>query len=136
MNLLVNIDVNDLELGIHFYTSAFDLRIGRRFGKDGVELLGAPSPIYLLVKSGGTRACCGSNQSRNYERHWTPVHLDIVVEDINSAVDRATRAGAVLEQDIATSNWGKLAIIADPFGHGLCLIEFVGKGYDEIASNA
>jgi hypothetical protein len=24
--------------------------------------------------------------------------------------------------------------VADPFGHGICLIEFVGKGYDEIAT--
>ena len=135
MHLLVNIDVNDLELALQFYTSAFDLRVGRRFGTDGVELLGASYPIYLLVKAGGTRACCGSDQSRNYERHWTPVHLDIVVDDINSAVDKATRAGAVLEQDIKSSKWGKLAIMADPFGHGFCLIEFVGKGYDEIASN-
>ena len=135
MHLVVNIDVNDLELAVQFYASAFHLRVGRRFGTDGVELLGASSPIYLLAKAGGTRACCGSDQSRNYERHWTPVHLDIVVDDINSAVDQATRAGAVLEQDIKSSSWGKLAIMADPFGHGFCLIEFVGKGYDEIASN-
>jgi hypothetical protein len=25
-------------------------------------------------------------------------------------------------------------MLADPFGHGICLIEFVGRGYDEIAS--
>jgi lactoylglutathione lyase len=24
--------------------------------------------------------------------------------------------------------------LADPFGHGLCLIEFRGRGYDEIAT--
>jgi hypothetical protein len=23
--------------------------------------------------------------------------------------------------------------MADPFGHGFCFIEFVGRGYDEIA---
>ena len=25
-------------------------------------------------------------------------------------------------------------MLADPFGHGICLIEFVGRGYDEIAT--
>jgi len=23
-------------------------------------------------------------------------------------------------------------VLADPFGHGLCLIQFLGRGYDEI----
>lgn len=26
------------------------------------------------------------------------------------------------------------ALFVDPFGHGFCLIEFTGRGYDEIAS--
>ena len=25
-------------------------------------------------------------------------------------------------------------MLADPFGHGICLIEFLGRGYDEIAN--
>ena len=29
--------------------------------------------------------------------------------------------------------WGKIAVPADPFGHGLCLIEFQNRGYGEIA---
>jgi hypothetical protein len=29
--------------------------------------------------------------------------------------------------------WGKLALMADPFGHGFCFVQFVGRGYDEIA---
>ncbi len=29
--------------------------------------------------------------------------------------------------------WGKIAMLADPFGHGLCLIQFLNRGYDEIA---
>ncbi len=27
-------------------------------------------------------------------------------------------------------------MVADPFGHGLCLIEFIARGYDEIAEPA
>jgi predicted enzyme related to lactoylglutathione lyase len=134
MDFLVNIDVDDLDRAIQFYTSSFDLKIGRRFGVDGAELLGGSAPIYLLVKATGSLASSESRQLRDYKRHWTPVHLDIVVSDIDQALARAVSAGATLEQAVRSSSWGKLALLADPFGHGFCLVQFVGKGYDEIAS--
>lgn len=134
MNLLVNIDVDDLDRAVRFYTAAFGLTVGRRFSADGVELVGASSPIYLLSKAAGSRASPASPQVRDYARHWTPVHLDVVVTDIEDAVARAVAAGATLEQPVRSSRWGKLALMADPFGHGFCLVEFVGRGYDEIAT--
>jgi predicted enzyme related to lactoylglutathione lyase len=132
MNLLVNLDVDDLEKAIHFYGSAFELTVGRRFGTSGVEMLGSSAPIYLLVKSGGTPASETTSRRRSYERHWTPVHLDFVVEDIESAVQKAIAVGARLEKPIATHKWGRLALMADPFGHGFCFVQFLGRGYDEI----
>ena len=132
MNFLVNIDVDDLENAIQFYTAAFGLKVGRRFGISGVEMLGNSAPIYLLVKSPGTPAADTTSQVRNYERHWTPVHVDFVVDEIEPAVHLAISAGARLEQPITTHKWGKLALMADPFGHGFCLIQFLGRGYDEI----
>ena len=132
MNFVVNIDVDDLEKAIHFYGSAFGLKTGRRFGAFGVEMLGGPAPIYLLVKGAGTPASNTTSQQRDYARHWTPLHLDFVVNEIESAVQKAVSAGARLEQPVATHKWGKLALLADPFGHGFCFIEFVGRGYDEI----
>jgi len=134
MNLLVNIDVDDLERAVRFYTTAFDLRVARRFGPDGVELLGGSSPIYLLRKASGTATAPTLEQRRDYGRHWTPVHLDFVVTGIEECVERATAAGARLEKPVQLSRWGKLALMADPFGHGFCLVEFVGRGYDEIAT--
>jgi hypothetical protein len=61
------------------------------------------------------------------------VHLDFVVPDLEAAVKVAVSAGAGLEREPEIHKWGKIALLADPFGHGLCLIEFVGRGYDEIA---
>ncbi len=136
MQLLVNIDVDDLGRGIDFYCASFGLVVGRRFGAAGVELLGGSAPVYLLVKPAETRASPESLQTRDYQRHWTPVHLDIVVEDMDAAVRRAVAAGAKLEQPVRTSGWGKLALMADPFGHGFCLVEFLGRGYDEISEPA
>lgn len=133
LRLLVNIDVDDLKKAVEFYCEALGLTVGRRFGGDAVELLGAVAPIYLLAKPNGTVASSTSRHLRSYARHWTPVHLDFVVDVIEVAVDKARGAGARLEGQIRTNNWGKIAMLADPFGHGICLIEFVGRGYDEIA---
>ena len=131
---LVNIDVNDLVRATEFYCSALDLKVGRRLGEAVVELLGASSTIYLLQKEARTAASPTTTHPRHYSRHWTPVHLDFVVPDIEHAVGRAVNAGATLEGEVRTETWGRIAALADPFGHGFCLIEFLGRGYDEIAT--
>lgn len=131
MQLLVNIDVEQLDRAISFYTSAFDLRCSRRlFSGTVAELVGAMSTIYLLEKPSGTLPSSSTKSVRDYRRHWTPIHLDFVVTDLSSAVERAENAGAQREGDIQSFEWGKQATLADPFGHGFCLIEFRGKGYD------
>jgi predicted enzyme related to lactoylglutathione lyase len=133
MDFLVNLDVDDLEKAARFYSSAFGLKVGRRIGAFGVEMLGGSASIYLLVKSPGTPASETTSQPRSYQRHWTPVHLDFVVDEIEPAIDKAVLAGARLEQPIVTYQWGKLALLEDPFGHGFCFVQFLGRGYDEIA---
>ena len=133
MQMLVNIDVDDLQRAEAFYVAAFGLVPGRRLGPDVVELLGGSSPLYLLRKAAGTAPSPGAAQRRDYRRHWTPVHLDFVVDDIHAAVQRALAAGAVMEQGVTDFAWGRLATFADPFGHGFCLLQFTGRGYDAIA---
>jgi predicted enzyme related to lactoylglutathione lyase len=134
MHTLINIDVDDLDQATRFYEKAFGLKVGRRFGADGVEMLGSSAPIYLLVKAAGTPASSAAPLRRTYDRHWTPVHLDFVVDDIESAVRQAVNAGARLERAASTHSWGRLALLADPFGHGFCFVQFLGRGYDEIAT--
>jgi len=130
MSLLINIDVPDAETGTRFYTEAFGLRVGRRFGADFVELLGWEAPVYLLAKPAGTVGAGGD--LRRYERHWTPFHLDVVVDDVDAAVDRALRAGARLEAPAKDAPYGRIAVLADPFGHGFCLLQFSDRGYDAL----
>ena len=129
--ILVNIDVDDLERGTRFYCEGLGLRVGRRF-EGWVELVGAEAPIYLLPKAPGSSVSPVTKETRDYARHWTPVHLDFVVDDIRSAMQRALEAGATLERDVTTHAYGKLALMADPFGNGFCLLQFTGRGYDEI----
>jgi len=132
VDLLVNIDVPELGPAVAFYTRALGLRVGRRFGEDAVELLGGTSPIDLLAKPAGTTPAPAA-RPRNYARHWTPVHLDFVVPDVDAAVERAVEAGAKVDEPAEDRSWGRIAILADPFGHGLCLLQFSGRGYDAIA---
>lgn len=136
MDILVNIDVPDLAKGLAFYTQGLGLTVGRRLGPDIVELLGASSPIYLIAAPEGSGATVGGVPRRHYGRHWTPVHLDLVVMDLDAALARAQEAGAVAETPIRTASWGKIVTLADPFGNGFCLVQFLGRGYDEIAEPA
>jgi predicted enzyme related to lactoylglutathione lyase len=131
MDVLINIDVPDIERGIAFYEHAFGLRTTRRFGAGGAELSGWPVKLYLLEKPTGSVGA--ADDRRRYDRHWTPVHLDVVVENVEEALRRALAAGAKAESEIKRDIWGKIVVVSDPFGHGLCLIEFLGRGYDEIA---
>jgi predicted enzyme related to lactoylglutathione lyase len=132
MEIWVNIDVDDLERAAAFYRDALGLRAGRRlFDGSVVEITGASSKIHLLSKAPGSAAASQTEIFRSYRRHWTPIHLDFAVDDVESAVSRALAAGATLEGEIQTFSWGRMATLSDPFGHGFCLLQFVGKGYHE-----
>ena len=132
MRFLLNIDVPDIATAEAFYTAAFGLRAGRRFGNDALELLGADVPLYLLNKAAGTIGA--GSVARDYLRHWSPVHADLVVDDLDAALIRAVAAGAIQEGAVREAGWGRIVQLADPWGHGWCLLQFLGRGYDEIAT--
>ena len=133
--ILVNIDVPDLRAGEAFYTRAFGLVRGRQLGDDFLELRGWPVDLYLLVKAPGTPiAPTAPAAQRTYRRHWTPVHIDVVVTDLDGALARALAEGAELEAPVSQEPYGRLALLADPFGNGICLLEFNQRGYDAIAT--
>ncbi|WP_300974201.1 VOC family protein [Sphingomonas sp. LHG3406-1] len=131
-SLVLNIDVPDMAAGVTFYSAAFGLEVGRRFDDDFIELVGAQARIYLLRKAAGTSIGPAGGDQRRYQRHWTPIHADFLVDDMAAAIRRVTAAGAVQEGDTRQEPYGKLAMFADPFGHGFCLIEFSGAGYDAL----
>jgi len=129
--LRVCVDVSDLEKGLAFYRDAFGLTPGRRLGRHWVEMLGAPVSIDLLAEAPGTSAIPGGKAARDYQRHWTPVHLDWPVADLDAAVRRAVAAERRWTRDPG-KKWGRLAVLADPFGNGFCFLELRGRGYDEM----
>ena len=131
MRILVHIDVPGLEPAIDFYCSALELC--RIIDGDVAELEGASSVIYLLQKPAGSAVVTSSKLERHYSRHWTPVHIDFVVQDISKATERAIQAGAVKESECIEWRGSSCVTFSDPFGHGFCLIEFTDQTYTNVA---
>lgn len=129
MKLIVNIDVPDLAQGIAFYGAALGLEAGRTIEGDVAELVGASSVIYLLANPAGSHPVNAHPGGRDYGRHWTPVHVDFVVDDVVAAAQRARAAGAVQESGCVEWRGSKCITFSDPFGNGFCLIEFAGETY-------
>jgi predicted enzyme related to lactoylglutathione lyase len=97
VDLLINIDVSNLPDAVDFYTRAFGLAVTRRLGSGAAELRGLPVRLYLLEKPEGSIGA--GKEPRRYARHWTPVHFDVVVDDIEAALARALAAGAKVESE-------------------------------------
>ncbi len=122
MEFSICIDVDDVDRAVVFY--------GRGLGLTVVEA----HPDWAHVKLGAQtfwimKAPAGAQGqiSRDYRRHWTPVHLDFTVEDIDAAVGRAIDAGGTLEGKIQRGAKGALANLSDPSGNGVDLVSPVKK---------
>jgi uncharacterized glyoxalase superfamily protein PhnB len=128
MKLIVNIDVPEIAPAVEFYTRALGLENTRTLDGDTAELTGASSVIYLLLREPGSRATKDPPLERRYARHWTPVHFDLVVPDVDAAAARAIAAGA--RQETGHIDWrgSRCVSFSDPFGHGFCFIQFEQNG--------
>jgi predicted enzyme related to lactoylglutathione lyase len=123
LKIIINIDVPELTPAIAFYTAALGLTHSRTL-EDIAELTGASATIYLLQKDAATRAVRAPPVARNYGRHWTPVHFDLVVADVDAAAARALAAGASQETGHLDFRGSRCISFGDPFGHGFCFIQF------------
>ena len=132
--IIVNIDVPNLDDAIRFYEQGLGFALQRTlFGRTVAELSAGKSTVYLIEKQEGTKPIPDSDMTRTFVRHWTPVHIDILVDNIEAAVSRTLNAGALPSGEQASYSWGKIAPLSDPFGHGVCLVEFSAEGYDRVA---
>ena len=92
------------------------------------ELQGASAILYLLQKDAGTAAVKTPPVARDYHRHWSPVHFDLVVDDVDVAGQRAIAAGAKAETGHVYWRGSRCLSFSDPFGHGFCFIQFEAGG--------
>jgi predicted enzyme related to lactoylglutathione lyase len=129
LSVSVSIDVPSLALGAKFYSDAFGFTKVAEPVPGVLVMRAGESEICLLEKAAGSPPAPGATDMRRYERHWTPVHMDVHVEDFAATLARALAAGAVQEQLYpAGAKHGAVAFCSDPFGHGFCLIERRARG--------
>jgi predicted enzyme related to lactoylglutathione lyase len=134
LNLLINIDVPDLERGVEFYRDGLGFALRRwLFDRTVAELTCASVSCFLIEKRAGTHPVPGHDATRRYAPHWTPLHLDVVVPDVDLALTRAIAAGARVERPATDAAFGRIATLRDPFGHGFCLIALADGGYDNVS---
>ena len=131
MRVIVNIDVPNLAPAIDFYCNALGLKLNRIIDEDVAELIGASSVIYLLQNSAGSRPVSKLPLVRDYSRHWTPVHMDFVVDDVTKAAQRVLGAGATQASECIEWKGSKCITFSDPFGNGFCIIEFARDTYSD-----
>lgn len=134
MQIIVNIDVPNLATAIQFYEAALNLKLSRILDDDVAEMVGASSVIYLLQNDAGSSPSASAAKARSYTRHWTPVHMDFVVDELWASVARAKQAGAIQESECVAWRGSKCVTFSDPFGHGFCLIEFAEGSYSDGSS--
>ena len=123
MSISFSVDVPSLAEGIRFYGAAFGFEVSSRPVSGVAVLKSGPVTLCLLEKTEGTQPSPHTTDTRRYARHWTPVHLDIHVSDLDAALARAVAAGATKEQEFRNAEHGSAAFCSDPFGHGFCLIQ-------------
>ncbi|NUO47790.1 MAG: glyoxalase [Polyangiaceae bacterium] len=118
----VSIDVPELEAGLRFYREVFGfVEKARPFPTMAIIDANNVS-VCMHAKAGGTKPSPGTSEERHYERHWTPVHLDLHVHDFDAVLDNIREQGGAIENEYRTQGPKLAAFCSDPFGNGFCVI--------------
>ena len=116
----VSIDVSDLKQAEIFYVEALGCMKVR--DQNGMAILSVENcDIYLQEKEAGTKPFASSTDVRDYKRHWTPIHLDFLCDNVDERVAKIIELGG-LHEGGESGDWGAIAYCVDPFGNGFCLI--------------
>lgn len=117
MEFQICIDVDEVDRAVEFYGRGLGLTVAEHH-PDWAQVKLGEQTFWIMKSPAGSRG----QILRDYRRHWTPVHLDFTVDDIEEAVKRAVDAGGKLEGEIQWSPKGGLANLVDPSGNGVDLV--------------
>ncbi len=123
MKVEITIDVDDLERAVEFYCEGIGLKlIGR--GKTWARTELEDQTFWICEFVAGQQ----DGVARDFQRHWTPIHLDFIVKDLDSALARALDAGGRLDRAVRRDDPEPLgrcdiANLSDPAGNGVDLIK-------------
>jgi predicted enzyme related to lactoylglutathione lyase len=118
----LSIDVPNLEAGLRFYGNVFGFREKARPFPTMAILDANNLTVCMHEKEARTKSSPGGSDVRRYERHWTPVHVDVHVEDLDAVLEKIRAEGGLVETEFRTEGPMPVAFCSDPFGHGLCVI--------------
>lgn len=118
----VSIDVPDLAAGLRFYASTFGfVEVARPFPT--MAILDANNvTVCMHEKPAGTKPSPKGGDLRRYERHWTPVHIDLHVHDFAGVLEKVRAEGGLIEAEFREQGPRPAAFCSDPFGNGFCVI--------------
>lgn len=118
----LSIDVPSLEAGLRFYTTVLGfLETARPFPTMAI-LDGNNVTVCMHEKPAGSVPAKGTDDVRRYERHWTPVHIDIHTADFEAIVAKVRAEGGHVEMEFREHGPKPAAFCCDPFGNGFCVI--------------
>lgn len=118
----VSIDVPRLDDGVRFYDRVFGFAEKARPFPTMAVLDADNVSICMHQRDAGSQPSAGGEDRRRYERHWTPVHLDLHVDDFDAALDRVRAEGGAVENEFRPEGKKPVAFCSDPFGNGFCVI--------------
>ncbi|HWO12902.1 MAG TPA: VOC family protein [Polyangiaceae bacterium] len=118
-----SIDVPNLEQGLRFYREVFGFfEVARPF--PAMAILDANNvTVCMHEKAVGTRSSPVGAATRHYDRHWTPVHLDVHVPDLDAVLEKVKSEGGAVEVEFRNQGPMPVGFCSDPFGNGFCVIE-------------
>ena len=118
----VSIDVPQLEAGLRFYAEVFGfVETARPFPTMAI-LDGNNVSVCIHAKSSDSKSSSAGTDRRRYDRHWTPVHLDLHVEDFDAVLGKVRAQGGSIENEFRSQGPRPAAFCSDPFGNGFCVI--------------
>jgi PhnB protein len=102
---------------IEFYKKAFGAEeVVRHLGPDGQSIMHAQVKIgnSMLMLANEWPPMCLSPKSHG----GTAVTMHLFVEDVDSAFDRAVKAGCTVKMPVGDQFWGdRYGVLEDPYGH-------------------
>ena len=117
-----SIDVPQLEAGLRFYGEVFGFTETARPFPTMAILDANNVSVCMHEKAAGSQSSSRGAELRRYERHWTPVHLDLHVEDFDAVLEKVRAQGGAIENEFRTQGPKPAAFCCDPFGNGFCVI--------------
>ena len=77
--------------------------------------------VCMHEKKAGTKSSAQGTE-RSYDRHWTPVHLDFHVPDLDAVLAKVRAEGGTVEREFRNQGPMPVAFCSDPFGSGFCVL--------------